>query len=99
MTPWRLLVCAVAGTAAHAVASATNALGRALLGEAHVEIDSRSGVTYMTDCHRCTGRGYHHGFGEDGMDPDWCSECGGPGEVAESRTIGEAWGELTGGVR
>ena len=32
-------------------------------------------------CPRCQGKGYHHGFGEDGHDPDWCLHCGGPGEV------------------
>jgi len=32
-------------------------------------------------CPRCKGKGYHHGFGEHGHDPDWCSNCGGPGEV------------------
>lgn len=31
----------------------------------------------MVKCQRCDGRGYHHGFGEDGHDPDWCVECGG----------------------
>lgn len=31
-------------------------------------------------CPRCKGRGYHHGFGENGADPDWCTQCGGPGE-------------------
>lgn len=31
-------------------------------------------------CARCGGKGYHYGFGEGGHDPDWCSECGGPGE-------------------
>jgi protein gp37 len=31
-------------------------------------------------CKRCEGRGYHHGFGEHGHDPDWCSECGGTGD-------------------
>lgn len=30
-------------------------------------------------CKRCMGRGYHHGFGENGHNPDWCSECGGQG--------------------
>lgn len=45
----------------------------------------------MVKCQRCDGRGYHHGFGEDGHDPDWCVECGGnqydvaPGE--ESRAM------------
>jgi hypothetical protein len=32
-------------------------------------------------CPRCTGNGYHHGFGEHGHDPDWCESCGGPGTV------------------
>ena len=32
-------------------------------------------------CERCQGKGYHHGFGEGGVDPDWCERCGGPGEV------------------
>jgi len=31
-------------------------------------------------CPRCKGKGYHHGFGEHGHDPDWCEQCGGPGE-------------------
>lgn len=30
-------------------------------------------------CDRCTGVGYHHGFGENGHDPEWCSQCGGGG--------------------
>jgi hypothetical protein len=32
-------------------------------------------------CPKCNGKGYHHGFGEHGHDPDWCEMCGGPGEV------------------
>jgi DnaJ-class molecular chaperone len=28
-------------------------------------------------CPRCNGRGYHHGFGERGHDPDWCEQCDG----------------------
>jgi hypothetical protein len=32
-------------------------------------------------CPKCSGKGYHHGFGEHGHDPDWCEECGGPGEL------------------
>lgn len=35
----------------------------------------------MVDCPRCNGHGYHHGFGEDGHDPDWCDMCGGLGVV------------------
>ncbi len=31
------------------------------------------------ECERCNGRGYHHGFGMQGHDPDWCENCGGPG--------------------
>lgn len=30
-------------------------------------------------CGRCEGRGYHHGFGDEGFDPDWCEVCGGAG--------------------
>ena len=33
----------------------------------------------FSTCKRCEGRGYHHGFGERGWDPDWCVRCGGPG--------------------
>jgi hypothetical protein len=35
----------------------------------------------MVVCSTCAGKGYHHGFGEDGRDPDWCEACGGPGKV------------------
>jgi len=31
----------------------------------------------MKKCTRCDGKGYHHGFGEHGHDPDWCENCGG----------------------
>lgn len=31
-------------------------------------------------CPRCSGKGYHHGFGKGGVDPDWCIDCGGPGQ-------------------
>jgi hypothetical protein len=34
----------------------------------------------FVECTRCKGDGYHHGFGEGGVDPDWCEECGGPGQ-------------------
>lgn len=34
----------------------------------------------FVECPRCNGKGYHHGFGEGGADPDWCEECGGPGQ-------------------
>jgi hypothetical protein len=35
----------------------------------------------MIQCPRCRGVGYHHGFGEDGHDPDWCLDCGGSQSV------------------
>jgi hypothetical protein len=35
----------------------------------------------FVECARCKGKGYHHGFGEDGADPDWCEDCGGPGQM------------------
>lgn len=28
-------------------------------------------------CCSCDGKGYTHGFGEGGADPDWCESCGG----------------------
>lgn len=31
----------------------------------------------MIECPGCNGKGYHHGFGEHGHDPDWCLNCGG----------------------
>lgn len=31
----------------------------------------------MVPCDRCDGRGWHHGFGERGHDPDWCVKCDG----------------------
>lgn len=37
----------------------------------------------MVECKRCDGRGYHHGFGEHGHDPDWCEVCGGCQSVPE----------------
>ena len=37
----------------------------------------------MISCPRCKGSGYHHGFGEDGRDPDWCDKCGGPGLICD----------------
>jgi DnaJ-class molecular chaperone len=38
-------------------------------------------INDTTPCERCSQRGYHHGFGEDGCDPDWCETCGGSGFV------------------
>jgi len=41
--------------------------------------DADAGYLESRECPQCYGRGYHHGFGELGHDPDWCSMCGGPG--------------------
>jgi len=41
-------------------------------------------------CARCGGSGHHHGFGDDGYDPDWCIECGGAGQYCEwTEELGE----------
>lgn len=46
---------------------------------------------HLVDCDRCKGKGFHHGFGEDGCDPDWCGDCGGggcvPAEGEETRPL------------
>jgi len=44
-----------------------------------IATDSDEGLIESCDCDRCKGKGYHHGFGEHGWDPDWCVVCGGPG--------------------
>jgi len=46
-------------------------------------IDATDESPRMIDCPRCKGKGYHHGFGEDGHDPDWCEDCGGPGTIQD----------------
>jgi hypothetical protein len=38
-------------------------------------------INETAPCKRCSSRGYHHGFGEHGHDPDWCDVCGGSGFV------------------
>jgi hypothetical protein len=49
---------------------------------------------HVVPCPKCEGRGYHHGFGEDGADPDYCSRCGGGGydlaEGEEHRPLNDA---------
>lgn len=40
---------------------------------------SDEGLIESRPCRKCKGKGYHHGFGENGCDPDWCTRCGGPG--------------------
>lgn len=37
----------------------------------------------MIMCPQCNGTGFHHGFGEDGHDPDWCENCGGCQSISE----------------
>lgn len=37
----------------------------------------------MLPCPNCNGKGYHHGFGEHGHDPDWCLVCGGDQVIAD----------------
>lgn len=45
--------------------------------------DAGDGILYFVGtCKRCRGRGYHHGFGERGLDPDWCLDCGGSGQTS-----------------
>lgn len=44
--------------------------------KAYAEAESAPNLVH---CERCKGTGYHHGFGEDGHDPDWCRDCGGGG--------------------
>jgi hypothetical protein len=48
-------------------------------------------------CQKCNGKGYHHGFGTDGHDPDWCEECGGCQFVpahTDEQAMGLALGKL-----
>lgn len=39
----------------------------------------QAGALPCMPCRRCEGKGFHHGFGEGGHDPDWCDRCGGQG--------------------
>lgn len=36
-------------------------------------------------CQKCGSKGYHHGFAEDGRDPDWCGVCDGSGFVVDEK--------------
>lgn len=51
----------------------------AMVQKALSAYEKASEAPCMIDCTRCEGLGYHHGFGEDGVSPDWCDECGGTG--------------------
>ena len=44
---------------------------------------------FIGQCPRCKGRGYHHGFGEHGHDPDYCNQCGGDGRISNAAVT--AW--------
>ena len=35
------------------------------------------------DCPTCKGKGYAHGYGTHSVEPDWCDECGGLGEIVD----------------
>jgi hypothetical protein len=35
------------------------------------------------DCPTCKGIGHTYGYGTHSIEPDWCDECGGPGEVVD----------------
>jgi hypothetical protein len=65
-----------------------------MVGRALAAFNKAISDPIMEKCARCDGKGYHHGFGEDGASPDWCEECGGnqynvrPGE--EARAMKEA---------
>ncbi len=48
-------------------------------------------ISATADCDRCNGRGFHHGFGETGHDPDWCEVCGGAGLVPAAPDDRECW--------
>jgi len=69
--PW---VAAVAPTAPEAIIKAA-----LLLKVAEAE-GQRHRVE--TTCPKCQGRGYVHGFGEHGADPEWCPSCDGHGVIA-----------------
>lgn len=51
-------------------------------------------LVYAEDvpCEHCGGKGFHHGFGEDGHDPDPCVVCGGDGlDHSASSGASAAW--------
>jgi hypothetical protein len=65
-----------------------------MVDRAMVAFDAASSEPRLIECKRCSGKGYHHGFGEHGQDPDWCEDCGGGGfglaDGEERRPIIEA---------
>jgi hypothetical protein len=68
-----------------ALAQHANILDRAVLPygvtDEMVEraLDAWNASPDLVNCQKCEGSGYHHGFGEGGVDPDWCTVCGGSG--------------------
>lgn len=61
--------------AAMIAASPSPVEDEALVTELAAALDAAEAA--IKPCPRCGGKGYHHGFGEDGHDPDWCADCGG----------------------
>jgi hypothetical protein len=53
------------------------------MNHAEVRMVEPGWLIEFSNCRRCDGRGFHHGFGENGADPDWCVKCGGPGFDAQ----------------
>ena len=80
----------IVGLALVVVADKANSLAKQLVepvfGEELCHVGDGS-ISVWESCDRCTGKGYHHGFGIDGIDPDWCEQCGGPGSVARDVTL------------
>jgi hypothetical protein len=61
----------------------TDEMLEVLLPDVAKAIEAADEKPAMIPCPRCEGRGYHHGFGEDGHDPDWCVVCGGGQHVRD----------------
>ena len=58
-----------------------NAYIKDLVSECQKAYDEAESNPNMVRCPRCEGKGYHHGFGENGYDPDWCELCEGTASV------------------
>lgn len=86
--PWRLYVAAALARVGNALDVAATRLAERALGDAACGTADGEVLAWV-DCPTCDGKGYHHGFGEDGCDPDWCTQCGGPGQIAVSVTSEE----------
>lgn len=84
-----LIVALALVRAADGLVSVANHLAARVLGERLCHVGDGV-IAVWHDCPRCEGKGFHHGFGEDGIDPDWCTHCGGPGEETFDLTIDDA---------